>query len=305
MSSNESASSIAQVGEVGSFFSLVAECWFFFVVFRYKIYTPMVKLITMFCFIHFGAIIFFSVGFSVPVCVAQFLAVQVFVVGTWFVSTCAAFNLLAGVYFKFGKKNMRKLQYLFYSICPGIPILLTVILVGSGEMSFGANNNGVCFTYNHPSTQFVTYVGLFFLLMLINIIIFVLITYKILVISSQSKEYTKQENKRTFFYVVLFLCLGFFRLPAIFFFIYTAAEITPPLWTSYLLEIFLPLEGFVVVIAVSNYFSIFSRWVKSFRKTPTDKDLITAKDFDRDPGTSGESTELASKSEIQQTNINL
>jgi hypothetical protein len=111
-----------------------------------------------------------------------------------------------------------------------------------------------CIIVDPSVAEAITMPGLFFL-----IIMLVMIIYKIQqmrALPSENKK-KKKKHRKWIFYCVVFMAMGFWKLPSIIYFIYRAYGRVAPEWTTILTLVFLPSEGFVLSILFGWYFSLF------------------------------------------------
>jgi len=254
---------ISGIGSVFSLFSIIAEVWFWIIYFKFKLYSPIVKLIFVFSVLHFLIVICFLAGFGANVCEMQYIGIQVLLIATWVNSCCIATYLFTIVYFRPTQSTLKILQNTSYTVTISFPVILAIILAASGAVRFGEVTFGRCFSYKPAWIEFITYVGIYFATIVYNFVLFGLIVRKITKTSEQAKKIrleASSERKKIVFYMMLFFAMGLIRLGAVFFFIYTAAGVEPPIWTLVLLEIVLPLEGFILITTVSVQFSLFRKF---------------------------------------------
>jgi len=264
---------ISGIGSVFSLFSLVAEVWLWILFFKFKLYSPIVKLIFVFSVLHFLIVICFLTGFGANVCEMQYIGIQVLLIATWINSCCIATYLYAIVYFRPAQRTLNLLLKASYGVTIAFPVVLAIILAGSGAVHFGEITFGRCFSYAPAYIEFITYVAVYFITIVYNFLMFGLIVKRITETSSKASHMklgAPKEKKKIIFYMMLFFAMGLIRLGAVFFFIYTAAGIEPPIWTLVVLEVVLPLEGFILITTVSFQFSLFRR----FRMWCNKKEII-------------------------------
>ena len=72
-------------------------------------------------------------GYAVGVCVATFLLFQYCSLAVWLLSLCTAINILLCVYASgIDPDRFRKLQYFFYAVILGVPLIICIVLLASG-----------------------------------------------------------------------------------------------------------------------------------------------------------------------------
>jgi Na+/melibiose symporter-like transporter len=92
-------------------------------------------------------------------------------------------------------------------------------------------------------------------------IMFVMVVYKIQKIKRKESlsSNTQKRHKKWTFYSIVFMCMGFWRIPGIFYFYYTATGLEVPSWSQVLLLIFFSTEGLVVCVVFGWYFDLFRK----------------------------------------------
>jgi hypothetical protein len=102
-------------------------------------------------------------------------------------------------------------------------------------------------------------VGIFFFLLLVNIVAFIAIIWRLQLLWNSSNLKEKHKKQHFLFYALVFFALGFWRIPTIPYFIFNALQMQIPVWSLTVQLIFLPSEGFVLCCFFGWKFNLISK----------------------------------------------
>lgn len=207
-------------------------------------------MVGLFCIVQSLCVIAFSVG-SRGVCHVYFFGTEFLVIALWLISTCIAINIYVCTFKNFNGAQLEKLQYILYALILVLPAILSIVLLGTDSIQFEEVGSR-CRLWKTPLARIMGTIFPFSLLLFINIVILFLTFFKI------AKIFGKRTGVLRFF-LVASVCLGFYRAPAMVYYItgLLSEDGASPDWSLIILLFVNTTESTVLVLGVSWYFSLF------------------------------------------------